>query len=53
MGYYLVDIVTRCDAGACTREAKVELRNAVNGTVGRYCRQHGKRRLAELDNGAH
>jgi hypothetical protein len=46
---YLRELDTTCYAMACGKRAVIEVYNNYNASCGRYCRPHGKRRLAELE----
>lgn len=37
-----------CAEAACSKKAEVELMNRYNALVGRYCRAHGTRKLADM-----
>ena len=45
---HLRDLVIECMMQGCTSRAVVELFNKSNAPCGRFCRKHGKQRLAQL-----
>lgn len=44
---YLLELATECSHHGCKKRAVVEVFSQDNHTAGKYCREHGKRKLAE------
>jgi len=44
---YLRELVNNCDEHGCSRRAVVSLNSWDNFVIGKFCRSHGKSKLAE------
>ena len=49
IGYmaHLREIIVNCNQNGCTKRAVVELVSWDNFSIGKFCREHGKSKLAE------
>ena len=49
MPAYMMPIVDSCARSGCTRQGRHSVFNTYNGHIGDYCKNHARKRVAELN----